>query len=182
MISQRNLSLLSNRLYKEHGGRRIPEAVLERDYCLAWFLIGLSQSKLRDLLIFKGGTALKRCHFGDYRFSEDLDFTLARKAEFAEIREGLEEVYGLVANAAGIRFTFENEDRQAHVNSYTFYLRYEGPLPAPNTVKADITISEVLGRIGRRHRSRGRRHRSRGIGVRRRQDLLGRRRPDGGTQ
>jgi predicted nucleotidyltransferase component of viral defense system len=144
MISQRNLSLLSNRLYKEHGGRRIPEAVLERDYCLAWFLIGLSQSKLHDLLIFKGGTALKRCHFGDYRFSEDLDFTLARKAEFAEIREGLEEVYGLVAGASGIRFTFENEDRQAHINSYTFYLRYEGPLPAPNTVKVDITISEVL--------------------------------------
>jgi hypothetical protein len=43
-------------LYKEHGGRRIPEAVLERDYCLAWFLAGLSHSKLRDLLIFKGGT------------------------------------------------------------------------------------------------------------------------------
>ena len=55
MIPQRNISLLANRLYKEHGGRRIPEAVLERDYCLAWFLAGLSQSKLRDLLIFKGG-------------------------------------------------------------------------------------------------------------------------------
>jgi hypothetical protein len=33
MIPQRNISLLSNRLYKEHGGRRIPETVLERDYC-----------------------------------------------------------------------------------------------------------------------------------------------------
>ena len=144
MIPQRNLSLLSNRLHREQGGRRIPEAVLERDYCLAWFLVGLSQSKVKDLLIFKGGTALKRCHFGDYRFSEDLDFTLARKAAFAEIREGLEEVYELVAQASGIRFTFETEDRHAHVNSYTFYLRYEGPLPAPNTVKVDITISEVL--------------------------------------
>jgi predicted nucleotidyltransferase component of viral defense system len=144
MIPQRNLSLLSNRLYKEHGGRRIPEAVLERDYCLAWFLIGLSQSKLRHLLIFKGGTALKRCHFAEYRFSEDLDFTLQRRAEFAEIREGLEEVYELVAQASGIRFAFEREDRQAHVNSYTFYLRYQGPLPTPNTVKVDITISEVL--------------------------------------
>jgi hypothetical protein len=129
MIPQRNLPLLSNRLYKEHGGRRIPEAVLDRDYCLAWFLIGLSQSKLKDLLIFKGGTALKRCHFGEYRFSEDLDFTLQRKAEFAEIREGLEEVYELVAQASGIRFAFEGEDRQAHVNSYTFYLRCQGPLP-----------------------------------------------------
>ena len=144
MIPQRNLSLLSNRLYKEHGGRRIPEAVLERDYCLAWFLIGLSQSKLRDLLIFKGGTALKRCHFAEYRFSEDLDFTLQRSAEFAQIREGLEEVYELVAQASGIRFAFEREDRQAHVNSYTFYLRYQGPLPTPNTVKVDITITEVL--------------------------------------
>jgi predicted nucleotidyltransferase component of viral defense system len=97
MISQRNLSLLANRLYKEHGGRRIPEAVLERDCCLAWFLAGLSQSKLRDLLIFKGATALKRCHFGDYRFSEDLDITLVRRVEFAEIRAGLEQVYELVA-------------------------------------------------------------------------------------
>lgn len=26
-------------------------------------------------LVFKGGTALKKCYFGDYRFSEDLDFT-----------------------------------------------------------------------------------------------------------
>ena len=144
MIPQRNISLLANRLYKEHGGRRIPEAVLERDYCLAWFLAGLSQSKLRNLLIFKGGTALKRCHFGDYRFSEDLDFTLARKVEFAEIREGQEEVYELVAQASGIRFSFEAEDRQTHVNSYTFYLRYQGPLPTSNTVKVDITVSEIL--------------------------------------
>jgi predicted nucleotidyltransferase component of viral defense system len=30
---------------------------------------------LRDTLVFKGGTALKKCYFGDYRFSEDLDFT-----------------------------------------------------------------------------------------------------------
>lgn len=144
MIPQRNLSLLANRLFKEHGGRRIPEVVLERDYCLAWFLIGLSQSKLKDLLIFKGGTALKRCHFGDYRFSEDMDFTLARKTEFAEIREELEEVYEVVAQASGIQFSFEREDRQTHANSYTFYLRYQGPLPTPNTVKVDITISEVV--------------------------------------
>ncbi len=144
MIPQRNLSLLANRLHKEHGGRRIPEAVLERDYCLAWFLVGLGQSRLGQILIFKGGTALKRCYFGDYRFSEDLDFTLARPAEFAEIREGLEEVFERVAQASGIRLAFEREDRQSHGNSHTFYLSYQGPLPNPNTAKVDITISEVL--------------------------------------
>ena len=59
----------------------------------------MSQSQLGELLVFKGGTALKRCHFGDYRFSEDLDFTLARAADFAEIRAGLEEIYQHVAQA-----------------------------------------------------------------------------------
>ncbi len=76
MIPPRLLSRLSNRLARE-GGRRIPETILERDYCLAWLLVALSRSPLRELLAFKGGTAIKRCYFGDYRFSEDLDFTLA---------------------------------------------------------------------------------------------------------
>jgi hypothetical protein len=49
-----------------------------------------------------------------------------------------------VAQASGIRFTFEREDRQSHVNSYTFYLSYQGPLPTPNSVKVDITISELV--------------------------------------
>ena len=84
MIPQRNLSLLSNRLARE-GGRRIPEAILERDYCLAWFLVGLSRTPLCKLLVFKGGTALKRCYFGGYRFSEDLGFSLVEKVSLEEI-------------------------------------------------------------------------------------------------
>ena len=41
MIPQRNISLLSNRL--AGGGRwRIREDILERDYCLAWFLAALA--------------------------------------------------------------------------------------------------------------------------------------------
>jgi len=39
---------------------RIREDVLERDYCLAWFLNALAESDLRPVLAFKGGTALKR--------------------------------------------------------------------------------------------------------------------------
>jgi hypothetical protein len=75
MIPQRDLSLLSNRLARG-GGRRIPEAVLEKDYCLSWFLVGMSATPLKDILAFKGGTAIKKCYIPDYRFSEDLDFTL----------------------------------------------------------------------------------------------------------
>ena len=50
--------------------------VLERDYLLSWVLAGIGTvPELRETLVFKGGTALKKCYFGDYRFSEDLDFT-----------------------------------------------------------------------------------------------------------
>lgn len=54
----------------------LPWEILERDYLLSWILAGISQVKdLRETLVFKGGTALKKCYFGDYRFSEDLDFS-----------------------------------------------------------------------------------------------------------
>jgi hypothetical protein len=35
-------------------------------------------------------------------------------------------------------------NRQGRVNSHTSYLRYQGPLPNPNTVKVDITIAETV--------------------------------------
>ena len=103
MIPQRNLSLLSNRLFREQGGRRIPEAVLQRDYCLAWFLATLATHPLREHLAFKGGTALKRCHFANYRFSEDLDLTLLQAMEFPAIQTSLEEIFAALTRVTGYR-------------------------------------------------------------------------------
>lgn len=143
MIPQRNISLLANRLAKE-GGRRFQESVLERDYCLAWFLAALAESDLKPVLGFKGGTALKRCYFEDYRFSEDLDFTLTEPITFEELVKRLESIYAAVYDASGIVFKFDREDRQSHENSYTFYLKYEGPLPTGNNVKVDVTLREQL--------------------------------------
>jgi uncharacterized protein len=106
MIPQRNLSLLSNRLARE-GGRRIPESVLERDYCLAWFLAAASGSPLKARLAFKGGTALRRCYFENHRFSEDLDFTLLGAIELDEILNHLETLYAQIRIQSGIGFAFD---------------------------------------------------------------------------
>ena len=143
MIPQRNISLLSNRLAAA-GGLRIREDVLERDYCLAWLLNALAESDLRPVLAFKGGTALKRCYFADYRFSEDLDFTLRQALPFEEIRARLEPVYAAVAQQSGIVFAFDRQDPSVRTNTHTFYLRYTGPLPGNSNVKVDITINEAL--------------------------------------
>jgi uncharacterized protein len=137
VIPRRNISLLSNRL-AAGGGLRIREDVLERDYCLAWLLNALAESDLRPVLAFKGGTALKRCYFAEYRFSEDLDFTLREALLFDQIRARLERVYAAVQEQSGIVFTFDRQDPRVRLNTHTFYLRYTGPLPGNNDVKVDI--------------------------------------------
>jgi predicted nucleotidyltransferase component of viral defense system len=143
MIPQRNLSLIANGL-KAANGRRVPESVIERDYCLAWFLTGLASHPLRKTLAFKDGTALRRCYFGDYRFSEDLDFTLSDPTDLATILKGLDEIFATVEKDSGLKFTFDREDKNSHHNCHTFYIRYQGPLPVSNDVKVDITIKELV--------------------------------------
>lgn len=144
MISHRNISSLSNRL-AGRGGHRIPETVLERDYCIAWFLVGLSRSPLKNQLAFKGGTALKRCFFGDYRFSEDLDFTLIEETPFEALLASLNQIFGDVQQLSGVALRYARQDRDSHANTYAFYIGYEGPLPGGGKeVKVDITIQELI--------------------------------------
>jgi len=67
---------LRTRLQEARRRLGIPWEVLERDYLLSWVLAGIGEvADLHGALVFKGGTALKKCYFGDYRFSEDLDFS-----------------------------------------------------------------------------------------------------------
>lgn len=50
--------------------------ILQQDYLLSWILFGIFEHPiLKKNLLFKGGTCLKKCYFGNYRFSQDLDFT-----------------------------------------------------------------------------------------------------------
>ncbi|MFC1762974.1 nucleotidyl transferase AbiEii/AbiGii toxin family protein [Planctomycetota bacterium] len=67
---------LRTRLEQARKNTGMGWAVLERDYLLSWILAAIADYQpLCDTLVFKGGTALKKCYFGDYRFSEDLDFS-----------------------------------------------------------------------------------------------------------
>ena len=64
---------LRTRLQEARQRHGLPWEVLERDYLLSWILAGIQRvDVLKGTLVFKGGTALKKCFFGDYRFSEDL--------------------------------------------------------------------------------------------------------------
>lgn len=67
---------LQRRIQEAAKASGVNQIVVERDYAQSYVLLGIaSVAELRDTLVFKGGTALKKIYFGDYRFSEDLDFS-----------------------------------------------------------------------------------------------------------
>lgn len=54
----------------------MPQFVIEKDYAISYLLMGIAQvPALRESLVFKGGTCLRKAYFPGYRFSEDLDYT-----------------------------------------------------------------------------------------------------------
>jgi predicted nucleotidyltransferase component of viral defense system len=59
----------------------VDAAIVERDYILAHVVAQLHRATPKDggTLIFKGGTALRFIHIGDYRYSADLDFTVIKE-------------------------------------------------------------------------------------------------------
>ncbi len=76
-----NLKPLRKRLddAAKNSGLRLD--ILQQDYLLSWVLACIYRHPLlKESLAFKGGTALKKCYFGEYRFSQDLDFTTTSKA------------------------------------------------------------------------------------------------------
>lgn len=56
---------------------KVLQATIDKDWVLGHLLSGIyGDDEFRNKLIFKGGTCLRKCYYPNYRFSEDLDFTL----------------------------------------------------------------------------------------------------------
>ena len=69
MITEATVKALARR-------QGVDPAVIDRDHALGVVLWALNPHTGAQGWVFKGGTCLRKCHFGDYRFSEDLDFTV----------------------------------------------------------------------------------------------------------
>ncbi|HIC91777.1 MAG TPA: hypothetical protein EYP21_06915 [Syntrophaceae bacterium] len=90
MISVEDIKRLS-------AERKVHEIIIEKDYILDWILFGLSKfPKLRNNLVFKGGTTLHKFYFTDWRFSEDLDFTTINQITERDLTDVLPELCEIV--------------------------------------------------------------------------------------
>ena len=121
---------------------------IEKDYILSWILQGIGKhDQLFKILVFKGGTVLKKAYFEDFRFSEDLDFTLLNNnIENDKIFEYFNEVFTYEREEANIPLEIisDNEHKDGGIN---FFISYTGPLGgigANKKVKVDISRSETL--------------------------------------
>ncbi|HRE50161.1 MAG TPA: nucleotidyl transferase AbiEii/AbiGii toxin family protein [Flavitalea sp.] len=121
---------------------------IEKDYILSWILLGISQhQQLAAVIVFKGGTVLKKVYFEDYRFSEDLDFTLMNnEITNDQIFEWFNEVFEYAKEEANIPLSIagNNQHEDGGIN---FYIGYSGPLgglSGNKKVKVDISRSEKL--------------------------------------
>ena len=127
---------------------------IEKDYILSWILKGIAQhEQLSKVIVFKGGTVLKKIYFEDYRFSEDLDFTLLNNEITNEqIFALFNEVFEYVKEEANIPLAIidpdSHRDRHEHEDGgINFYISYTGPLGGMGSnkkVKVDISRSEQL--------------------------------------
>jgi len=122
---------------------KVRDRQIEKDYVISWILYGMSQNEfLLKNLAFKGGTVLKKAYFSDYRFSEDLDFSLIEKAiSVDEIWQEFMQVFEFIYDESRIQLSIKSQ-HEHFTGSVNFYISYVGPLGGIKDVKVDITRGE----------------------------------------
>lgn len=137
-------------LHKARNLNLLPSTV-EKDYVLGWVLMSLhTHSKVSKSWVFKGGTCLKKCYFHEYRYSEDLDFTLIKEEE--ELEQILKEVTKWVYQESGIELPEKHISLKTYTNPRGFpstqcKLTYFGPLGQKTNfprIKIDLTTDEKI--------------------------------------
>jgi predicted nucleotidyltransferase component of viral defense system len=140
------------------GTKKLKTQTIDKDWVLGHFLNAFySFENIKTNFIFKGGTALKKCYFNNYRFSEDLDFTLLDK-NFTVDEVFIKSIIKIATENSGINFhifkqKFQKSDEEGQ--GYEIKINYWGanhkpnqkPLPVSrwlSQIKLDISYSEKL--------------------------------------
>lgn len=128
--------MLTRRELRQQAGRQgVSLGALEKDYILTLILQRIyAEEKWRQMLIFKGGTALHKLYL-HRRLSLDLDFTAQEPVSLEAIRSVLE----MPAIGGQVK------DAHAFDDALTIdRLGFVGPLRHPNSIKVDISFREAV--------------------------------------
>lgn len=133
---------------------QIDPGIIEKDYVLSKVLLGLNlQPEFREIFIFKGGTAIKKLYYPDWRYSEDLDFSLSKAVSPAEIQDIFVQAekywqreYNLASQVD--KLTWSEPEKDKNPGFVGLKIFYSGPLQKSssqkNNIKIDITQDEPI--------------------------------------
>ena len=115
----------------------VPISSIERDYAQSWLLAHLPN------MAFKGGTGIRKAYINNYRFSDDLDFTLLERSNFKDLTNKIKNAMNETRKVSGISFLDDIKSEEAK-NGYVFniYFRILRSAGDPLKIKMDITKKE----------------------------------------
>ncbi len=131
--------ITAQELRKNARERELALDLVEKDYVLGWMLFGIVSSSISAHVAFKGGSALSKIYFpGQWRLSEDLDFTILDETDWTTFSKALaNEVPARISESSGIMIALK---KPPHTNPSYLQSRfqYQGPI-AKNTIKVEIS-------------------------------------------
>lgn len=131
--------LTLDRITKRADEDNVDADVVERDYVLTHVMVSLALHPDNAHVQFKGGTALRLCHFPDYRYSADIDLNRDPTASEKQIRQLLEEVLTATRDRVGLTHLRLQDGETAAIE-------FIGPKETkkPRLIKLDITEDELV--------------------------------------
>ena len=124
---------------------------VQRDYVFGWLVGGVfSESRLRDVLVLKGGNALRKGYFPATRFSDDLDFTTSQGLIESTLVEQFNEVCRFVGARTGVTFDVDRNqvvgvqsiDAEKRVYKMRLYFRDFSGNADHLTIKVKVDVTE----------------------------------------
>lgn len=150
--------ILQSEIIEIARANNVKTKTIDKDWILGHFLNAMySIKEIHEKLVFKGGTCLKKCYIEDYRFSEDLDFTLVDKT--FEIDVSLfKQIIKQAEKTSGAKFYFDRKKVQKFKDinqGYEVIVKFWGADHKPNQrslppsrwqtkIKIDISYLEEL--------------------------------------
>ncbi len=135
-------------IYQKAGEAKVDPNIIEKDYYLGIVLRTIAQSPMTSDWIFRGGTALKKCYFTNYRFSEDLDFTLAnRKLRSAkDIKTILENICHKSNEQFGVTLEFFNakQEREEYGEEAFKGILHFQSIKGKSKIKIDLSFVDKI--------------------------------------
>ena len=150
--------ILQKEILKIARAELVKTKTIDKDWILGHFLNAMfSIESVRRNFVFKGGTCLRKCYINNYRFSEDLDFTLLDN-NFQVDLKFIKSVIKIAEYTSGAKFYFERKKLQKFKDEdqgYELLIKFWGAdhkkhqqplLPSrwQTAIKIDISFSEKL--------------------------------------